>query len=145
MRFFNAFLKAFAKGQIKLETDTFKALLVKSNTTADTENAGIATISDFTNLDELSGTGYARATLAGMAIEDDPANNRVIWRWNPVQFPALNVNNGVIYGYVIYQDAGKIPVMFEQHSLTTNGTAVLITPSAVDGAMFLRQHVPYAP
>lgn len=64
-----------AEGGVNHETADFRARLVMSNTTADTEvdaqNPG-----DLTTVDPYNGSGYSDATLSGETVNEDLANNR---------------------------------------------------------------------
>jgi hypothetical protein len=64
-----------AKGDRDWDTADIRALLVMTNTTADTEQDA-SVIGDFTTLDEYDGTGYARVDLGVTTVTQDDANNR---------------------------------------------------------------------
>jgi hypothetical protein len=77
-----------------------RALLVMTNTTADTEQ-DVANIADFTTLDEYDGSGYSRATLAGEVVNEDAANNRA-------EFDANDFNFGTTVAAGTRQAAGMV-------------------------------------
>jgi hypothetical protein len=63
-----------------------RAMLCMTNTTADTDQDA-ATLSAITTLDEYSGSGYARASLAAQTITRDDANNRAeLSATSPISF-----------------------------------------------------------
>ena len=139
MLIYDAFLTAQANETVKLLTGTFKGLLVKSGTTCGSQNATINTLADFTVLNELSGTGYARADVTGLTVTRDSVNHRAEWSFNPITFPALSADNGTVAGFVLLESVTNIPVLFETLVLATNGTAVVVTPNATTGAIYAKQ------
>lgn len=64
-----------AKGDADFDTLDIRALLVMTNTTADTEQDA-ATLAAFTTLDEYDGSGYSRPDLGASTITEDDPNNR---------------------------------------------------------------------
>lgn len=101
-----------------------RALLVMTNTTADTDQ-DVANIADITTLDEYDGAGYGRATFAGEVVNEDAANNRAEFDVTDFNFGATvaagtrsaagfvvykhvtNDTDAVLIGYV---DSGGFPV-----------------------------------
>ena len=65
---------ALVAGQLTGSPD-IRAMLVMTNTTADTEEDA-ASLAAFTTLDEYDGSGYARIDLASVAMASDDVNNR---------------------------------------------------------------------
>ena len=92
---------------------TLKALLVMTNTTADTEKDK-TTISGFTTLDEMDGTGYSRQTLT-VTNTVDTTNH-----WTRVSatitFPNVSAGTRQVQGVVVYEfvtnDADSVPVFW---------------------------------
>jgi hypothetical protein len=66
-------LTAILNGNIDWDANDLRALLVMTNTTADTET-DVQFISDFTTLDEMDGTNYVRKQLTE-AVNEDLAND----------------------------------------------------------------------
>lgn len=135
---YDAFLEANAKGLLPLDTGEFRALLVKSGTTVPSQNATINTLSDFTTLGELSGTGYVRVVLTGLTITRNSTLHRAEWRSNVIEWPILAPDNGTITGILIFAHPSNIPVIFEPLSLVTNGSPVRVTPNTA-GIMYSKQ------
>ena len=54
---YNEFKRASAAGEIDLNADDIRAILVMANTTAGTENDGKVYVSDLTTLDECNASG----------------------------------------------------------------------------------------
>jgi len=69
--------------------DTLKAILVMSDTTADTEK-DIDTVSGFTTLDESDDTGYARVSLAGQSKIVNDTDDRAEFDANDIVFDGMN-------------------------------------------------------
>jgi hypothetical protein len=125
--------KQIIDGDIHFDTDDLRVLLVKSATTADTETTA-TTLSGFTTLDEMSGTGYVRKALTESTSKDTP-NNRAEAMASAVTWTGLNAGTAdaaIIYKHVtndsdsiplIYIDSGGFPVV-------TNGSDVTITFNA---------------
>jgi len=86
---FNEFKRANAAGEIDLNADDIRAILVMTNTTADTENAGMVYVGDLT-LDECDATGYSRQALANEAVNKDDANDRAEFDASDASFAGLS-------------------------------------------------------
>lgn len=102
-----------------------RILLVDNTTTADTEKDA-ETISDFTTLGELSGTGYTRKALASEAVNQDDPNLRAEFDAADVTWTLINA--GTAAGALIYRfvtnDADSVPIAFidSVFPITTNGS-----------------------
>lgn len=79
VKFYNSTFQDLGKNNIKLDTDTFKIMLVTSSYTY---AATHAKRSDITN--EITGTGYSAggATLSGVTYTNDASNQRSVWDFN---------------------------------------------------------------
>jgi hypothetical protein len=64
-----------AKGDADFDTLDVRAILVMTNTTADTDQDA-ANIAAIGTLDEFDGSGYSRPDLGASTITQDDANNR---------------------------------------------------------------------
>lgn len=102
-------------GAIDLSTDTIKAALVRPTTTcaADVDAKFVA---DFATLDETEVSGYARQTLASVAIVD-PGTGTVTVEADDVDFGVLEEGFGdTIGGVLLYIDNGSaaadVPLAF---------------------------------
>lgn len=101
---FNEFKRANAAGEIDLNGDDIRAILVMTNTTADTENDAIVYVDDLTTLDESDATGYARQALANEAVNKDDANDRAEFDADDISFAGLSGDATRDYqGVVLYK------------------------------------------
>lgn len=87
----NAALKAIVDGTIDLNSSDIRAILVMTNTTADTEqdSTEFVFVGDLTTLDECDADGYARVALSGEAVNIDDVNNRAEFDANDISFAGL--------------------------------------------------------
>lgn len=81
-------------------THDIRAMLVMTNTTADTDQ-DVANIADIGTLDEYDGSGYGRATLASETVNEDAANNRA-------EFDVADFNFGTTVAAGTRQAAGMV-------------------------------------
>lgn len=82
---YTGFKNRLLKGDVDFDTNDIRAMLVMTNTTADTlQDAN--TLSDV-SLDEYDGSGYSRATLTGETVTQDNTNDRA-------EFSASNFSFG---------------------------------------------------
>lgn len=94
---------AILNGDLDFAVHDIRALLVMTNTTADTDQ-DVQNIADITTLDEYDGAGYGRATLAGEAVNEDAANNRAEFDVNDFNFGAtVAAGTRQAAGMVIYR------------------------------------------
>ena len=89
-------------GDIDLNSHDIRAILVMTNTTADTE-ADAQFVGSLTTLDEMDGTGYTRQTLTGEAVAVDTANNRGEFTADDHQFLNVSAGTRTIAGLVLYR------------------------------------------
>lgn len=96
---------AYTYGLGKLNTTVLtgdiRALLVMSNTTADTDEDA-QFIADVTTLDEYDGAAYARVALTGEAFAIDAVNDRWEFDANAFTFSSLGVGTRQCVGLVLY-------------------------------------------
>src|SRR3990167_509352 len=99
-----------------------RARLVMTNTTCDTQNDGIAKLSDFTTIDPCDATGYADVALIGEATSKDDAGDRGEIDANDVSFAGLGggaprgYQGVLLYEFVDGTNANDIPVAFIEFS-----------------------------
>lgn len=102
-------------GQIDLDTDDIRMLLVMTSNTADTED-DVQFIDKFTLLDEFNGAGYARQALANEAVNADAGNSRAEFDADDVAFGALSNGTRSLQGAVIFKfvtnDTDSIPICY---------------------------------
>lgn len=127
-------------GQIDLDTDDIRSLLVMTNTTADTED-DVEFISQFTTLDEFNGAGYARVALAGEAVNADVANARAEFDANDTAFAALSNGTRSIAAIMLFKfvvdDTQSIPICYLNFSSFNPGGGVLTCEWSAEGIMWL--------
>lgn len=108
--------------------------LVMTNTTCDTENDSIEFLDDFTTLDEMDGSGYARLALstATPTVSHDTTRNsiKLVCASHPV-FPTLsagtrNVQGVLYYVNVLGDDTQSVPLIYARYT----------TPRVPDGTNF---------
>lgn len=100
-----AYTRAKAKlisGDIDLNTHDIRALLVMTNTTADTEE-DTEFISGVATLDEMNGANYARQALANEAVAADLVNNRGEFDADDITFTSLGVGTRQVAAVVIFR------------------------------------------
>ena len=100
---YTPFKTRVANGSVAHASVDWRAMLVMSDTTADTEvdaqNPG-----DFTTLDEYNGAGYSRATLTGEAVNEDLSNNRAEFTASPWNFGStVAAGSRQVVGMLVYQ------------------------------------------
>lgn len=109
--------RALMAAEIDLHTggDDIRALLVMTNTTADTEE-DVATISAFTTLDEMDGSGYARQALGSEVVAADNTNNRGEFDAGDVTFASVGAGTRQVAAILIYKhvtnDSDSIPLFY---------------------------------
>lgn len=131
---YNEAKRGIAAGEIDLNADDIRVVLLMANTTCDTENDGITTVSGFTTLDECDATGYSRQALTGEAVNKDDANDRAEFDANDASFAGLGGDATRDYaGVLVYKhvtnDADSVPIAFIQF---TNSPAVSSGATQVD-------------
>jgi len=129
-------LLALFKGEIDLENDTLRVLLVMTNTTADTDTTA-KFVGDVGTLDEHDGTPYARQTLVQSPPAIDAPNSRVELPAAATVFSSLGVGTrdvqaALLYKFVtvdgdspllVYFDSGGFPFSPSGADLTINWNA----------------------
>jgi hypothetical protein len=130
----NYFKLKSANGTINLSSADVRAALLKTTTTADTED-DIEFLSGYTTLAEADASGYARVTCTGESIAVDLTNNRAEFSTSNMAFAAMAAGN-TIQGVLLYVHAGadsaNMPIAFLEFSsnFVTNGGALTVTPNA---------------
>ena len=110
----NNFKRGALEGEFDLNaTDDIRVLLCDSTTTCDTEQDK-ATISGYTTLGELAGTGYARQALTSEAVNQDNPNNRAEFDAADATFSSMAADNNDAVGALVYKhvtnDTDSIPI-----------------------------------
>lgn len=126
--------KEIGDGNIDWINDDIRVILVDDSTSADTEEDA-ATISGFTTLGELSGTGYSRKVLASKAVTKDDPNDRTEWDAADVLYSSINAGTAqaaIIYKHV-NDDSDSIPIAYIDQTdfpIITNGGDVTLNFNA---------------
>ena len=94
-----------AKADLDLDVANLWVALVMTNTTADTEDATITTMSNFTTLDECNGANYVRKKLASLAVARDDTNHWITLDAADVTWSALGNGTRNVQAALIYVDA----------------------------------------
>lgn len=119
-------------------TSDYRARLLMTNTTADTEN-NKATLSAYTTLDKFDGSGFSdNLALTGEAVNVDSANNRIELDADDLSFGALGNGTRQIQGVELFDfntnDADSVPFCFIEFSSTVNpGGATLTVQWSIEG------------
>lgn len=111
-----------------------RALLVMSNTTADTDR-NVENIADIGTLDEMGGVNYVRKAAANEADAQDDVNFRLEMTFDPITWAALGNGARNVVGMVIYQhvtnDADALLIAYvDIGSIAPGGTDLVVTPNA---------------
>jgi len=96
---------ALATGALDLSSAIIWAMLVMTNTTADTEE-DLEFVGDLTTLDECDGALYARQPVTpGQAVNEDTVNNRAEFDADNIEFEDVGVGTRQNQALVLYIDA----------------------------------------
>ena len=124
-------------------TGDVRAILVMSNTTADTDEDA-EFIASIGTLDEYDGATYARKALTSESFAVDTTNDRFKFASDVITFPTLGVGTRQCVGLLLYlhvtNDADSKPLMYIDglgFPFDGNGATVTFTPHA-DGVMYNR-------
>jgi len=140
---YNEFKYRNAIAEIDLDGDTIKARLLMTNTTCDTENDGIVTLSNFTTIDASDATGYADVTLSNKAVTKEDANDRAKFSSDNIVFSGLGGNASRDYqGVLLYKSIGidsqNIPIAYIEFTSAVTRYATQVTVNCpTDGWMYL--------
>lgn len=129
-----------AKGTADFDILDVRAILVMTNTTADTDQDA-ATVSAIGTLDEMDGAGYTEIDLANVTVVQDDPNNRSEISYDPGSFGAAVANGTrqvqaiVYYVFVDGNPANDWPVGYTDEFVigspfSPGGAAVNHTPDA---------------
>lgn len=127
-----------AKATIDFDTADVRAILVMSNTDADTAQDA-ATITAIGTLDEYDGSGYSRPDLGASTVTQDDPNNRSEITYGNFTFGATvgagtrNAVGMVIYNYVDGTAANDFPIAYIDTGgfpFAGNGGAINVTVNA---------------
>jgi hypothetical protein len=121
---FNKAKQLLPIGGIDIDNDDIKVLLVMTNTTVDSDNAGINFINDIITLDEMDGANYVRKSLTGEVVNLDDPNSRAEFDAADVTWTALGNGSRAVQGLLIFKfvtnDADSVPMAYIEFSPTQN-------------------------
>lgn len=106
------------------ETSSYRARLLMTNTTANTQN-NAAFLSSYTTLDKFNGSGATdNLALTNKLVVLDSANNTNYLDADDIAFGALGNGTRAIAGVLIFKfvtnDADSVPLVFVQFSSSVN-------------------------
>ncbi len=140
--FQNALMKTF-EGDIDWETDNLDALLLMTNTTADT-NPDADTCADLT-LDECDATGYAHEDITTPAVSADDSDNEMVWTsdnwvWSGLSGDGSRDYQGALVVKYVDGGNGDIPLLFVDFSSDVTSAATQVTaPAPAEGFLNIGQ------
>lgn len=136
-----------ARGEIDLSSDDIRAILVMTNSTANSQDSA-EFISSFTTFDEYDGSGYARQALASLTLTPNLTTKRVHFSSDSIVFASLGAGTRSGFALLIYKhvgaDSANIPIFFKQPSgfpFIGNGQNLTLAPHA-NGWAYLRNGTP---
>jgi hypothetical protein len=142
--FTNSAKAAFAAGQFNWGVDDFRFRLCMTNTTCDTENDGIVTLSNYTTIDVCNSGGYADIAATAEVVNKDDPNDRAECDAADVTFAGLAGNaSRAIQGCLIYKfidgtNANDLAVAYVDFTATAPATSTSITiPWSAEGILQL--------
>jgi hypothetical protein len=140
---YTEFKRANMSAEIDLSSDDIRAKLLMSNTTADTENAGVVNVADFTTLDAADSTGYADVALANLAVTKIDGSNRAKFASDTVVFAGLSgdatrdYQGMLLYKHVDGNPANDLVVSYVHFAATIPKEATQVTvPVPANGWMY---------
>ena len=119
-------------GGIVWGTTDMRALLIKTDDNGtlpsgayDPDLNTVADLEAVSNVSEMSGTGYSRKTMGGMAATEDDTNNRVVLDANDLTWTAINAGTAravVVYKYNASDASAELLSIHDTNfPKTTNG------------------------
>jgi len=136
---YNPGLEKLLDGTIAFETDTINVLLVDTNHTFDEAHEFVSNIV----ANEVSGTGYARKTLANTAIALDAANDRVEFDADNPSYTALDAGTiaaAIVFKQVTNDADSPIIAQIDFADLVTNGSDVELQINS-EGLFFVTNNI----
>jgi len=129
---------------IDWETDNLDALLLMTNTTADTE-PDAATVDGITTLDEGDATGYAHEDITTPAVSADDTDNEMVWSsdnwvWSGLSGDATRDYQGALVVKYVDGGTGDIPLLFVDYTSDVTALATQVTaPAPAEGFLNIGQ------
>jgi hypothetical protein len=144
--FQNALVATF-ENTIDWETDNLDALLLMTNTTADTENDA-ATVANITTLDECDATNYAHEDVTNPAVSVDDVDDEMVWtsdNWvwgsgTPLGGDGTRDYQGALLVKYVDGATADIPLLFVDFSSDVTNAATQVTaPAPAEGYLNIGQ------
>ena len=103
------------------EAITVRAMLLMANHTAISDDeAGLDFLSDFGDLDEMDGAGYARLTVSNLVATRDDTNKIIKYLADDLLFPGLSAGTrgvkAVLWFKFVTNDSDSIPIGVSEYS-----------------------------
>jgi hypothetical protein len=132
---------------IDWETDNLDALLLMTNTTADTQ-PDATTVAGITTLDESDATDYAHEDVTNPAVSADDGDDEMVWtsdNWVWGDGTALGGDatrdyQGALLVKYVDGSTGDIPLLFVDFSADVTSAATQVTaPAPAEGFLNIGQ------
>jgi hypothetical protein len=122
------------KGNIDFDAADIRFMFLMTNTTADTENDNIESISDLTTLDEFDGSGYSAGGFAldSEGVTVDLTNDRAEFDAADEACGALGAGTRSIMGVLVYKfvtnNTDSIPISWNEFAspVTADGSSITV-------------------
>lgn len=138
---FNEAKKQLFNGGVDLDTNTFKAKLVMTNTTVDTENSSKVYLADFTTLDTCDSSGYTDKTLTTTTVTKVDGSNLAKWTADNLTWTSLPTCTRQIQGVLVYKyvtsNSDSVPVCYVEFASnkTPDGSDFTVSWDGTNGIM----------
>lgn len=140
---YNEFKEELMKGNVDLDGGTFRADLLMTNTTCDTENDAVVTNANFTTPDVCDGANYTHKVLSTLAVTKVDASDRATWGADNLTWTSLGAGTRQIQGVLIYKyDTNfnsSMPICFIQFSSnkTADGSDFTVSWDSTNKILYL--------
>ena len=119
---------------IDWETDNLDALLLMTNTTADTD-IDADTVDGITTLDESDATDYAHEDITTPAVSVDDTDDEMVWTsdnwvWSGLGGDATRDYQGALIVKYVDGGTGDIPLFFSDFASDITSAATQVTATA---------------
>ena len=119
---YQGFYDDLAAGNVTSAADLRAMALMSDTTVSDAGQEDAQTLSDFTDMDECDGAGYAQHDIASVAVSYDATDNRLVVDGDDGDFDAggdiIQVSSRTVTKYMVYRyvdgtDANDVPWVSE--------------------------------
>lgn len=124
---YNEAKRQLMAGELALDTDDIRAILVMANSTCPNENAGKTRLAHFSEIDEYDGSGYSRQALASKAVNVNSTQNRAQFSSAQLEFGSAAAGSRSAIGVLIYKRvdgtaANDVPLVYVPLDAATPGS-----------------------